>query len=150
MLRAAYVLLTITALLVCPFNCYGPTSAASPRATASRSCQCCQAKRLVKRSLSVGQSSSKCALELTEDSSRDDGPDRGGACQNCLCRGAISKLDGLEIDVAAALAVPLADLVAVMATLTLPMACDRDRGESDTLASASGRMLRLRQQSLLL
>ena len=135
MFRALPLLLTISALLLCPFNCMGTIAVRDVDGEAVKACRCC---------------SSQCPASengSSHESQSPSTPDDECSCTNCLCRGAILPDDHLLLDVAdAVLELPPADALApafVSAGVSRATA-----GSFPLYALQSGRLIRFALQSL--
>lgn len=139
MFRLLHVLLTVTALLVCPFNCLGHAAAQDAQAGSkpAKRCACCRHHRPRSRSA---------------DKQEDPSPAPCDDCQcgNCLCRGAIltdHDLLSLDVDGAAFGPVPCDLPVAAWDAAPAPrVAAD----ESPPSLGPSGRLIRFALQSLVI
>lgn len=135
MFRALPVLLTIGALLLCPFNCMGRVAVRDADGDRAQGCRCCHSQELPSES---------------GDSQRNESPavpDDDCGCTNCLCRGAVLPDDHPPLDVADA----MLELPPVDALATTRIAAGKRRvtaGSFPPHALQSGRLIRFALQSL--
>jgi hypothetical protein len=126
------VLLTVFALLACPFNCMGNAAVCDAEDERPTRCSCCH----------------HSPEEGSSDSGRPAAPDDDCGCSNCLCRGAILP-DDHPLDVAdAVLELPPSDAPA-MATGRAG-ALRVTAGSFPPYDLQSGRLIRFALQSLQL
>lgn len=138
MFRIAHILVTIAALLACPFNCMGQLTGRE-QAGQVQGCGCCR-----RQCPPAADSEATTDSDPSERSPAAPGDD-GCECGNCLCRGALLTDDDLPRDLASCAFFPAPSV----AWLSFAPAAGGFTG--DLLlphASLSGRLLRLALESL--
>ena len=135
MFRALHVLLTISALLLCPFNCMGTIAVRGGDGEAVKACPCCHPQSL------------PCENGDSQESQSPSTPEDECSCTSCLCRGAILPDDHLPLDMAdVLLELPPAD---ALAPALAPAGMFRAAaGSFPPYALQSGRLIRFALQSL--
>lgn len=140
MFRVLHSVVTVAALLACPFNCLGHRAGGCAGAERSKTCACCRHR--------CERPSPRIADARTNQQPTPEAPGDECQCGNCVCHGAV--LTGGQPELIAAPTVLWLDVVNLSSgTLAITARAVVAADESPPRARPTGRMLRHALQSLL-